>query len=168
MLATAMTALAAVAANLVLYGAWGWNGAIQLVTWLTRCNWPVTTGQCILILAGLLLVYALLCGALTSAVSMWTGSGVAALAVSAAVTAGNMVLTSYWHPDPASLVEQIMYARLPACFVNITSLLNYRITHLFGLQLNWLQSGVLLYLAVAAAFTALSWLGWRRSAVGKG
>ncbi len=168
MLATAMAALAAIAANLVLYGPWGWDGAVQLISWLDCCSWPVSLWQGILILVGLLIVYALLCGALTSAVSMWTGSGVAALAVAAAVTAGNMVLTSYWHPDPANFVEQLLYARLPACFVNITSLLNFRITHLLGLQLNWLQSGVLLYLAVAAVFTALCWLGWRRSAVGKG
>ncbi len=167
MLATAMAALAAVAANLGLYGPGGWGGAVQRITWLDCCSWPVSLWQSILILVGLLMVYALLCGALTSAVSMWTGSSVAALAASAAVTAGNMVLTSYWHPDPANLVEQILYARLPACFVNITSLLNYRITHLFGLQLNWLQSGVLLYLAVAAAFAALCWLGWRRSAAAK-
>lgn len=166
MLATAMAALTVIAANLVLYGTWGWDGAVQLVIWLMHCSWPVTAGQGILILVGLLLVYALLCGALISAVSMWSGSGVAALAVAVTVTAGNMVLTSYWHPDPASLVEQLLYARLPACFVNITSLLNYRMTHILGLQLNWLQSGVLLYLAVAAVFTALCWLGWRRNAVG--
>jgi len=167
MLATAMAALAAVAANLVLYGSWGWEGAVQLIIWLNCCSWPVSLWQSILILVGLLMVYALLCGALTSAVSMWTGSGVAALAMAAAVTAGNLVLTSYWHPDPTSIVEQLVYARLPACFVNITSLLNFRITHLLGLQLNWLESGVLLYLAVAAAFTVLCWLGWRRSTEGR-
>lgn len=168
MLATAMIALAAAAAGLALYGPWGWDGAIQLVIWLGCCSWPVSLWQSILILVGLLMVYALLCGALTSAVSMWTGSGVAALAASAAVTAGNLVLTSYWHPDPASFVEQLLYARLPACFVNITSLLNLRITHLLGLQFNWLQSGVLLYLAAAAAFTGLCWLGWRQYVSGRG
>lgn len=46
--------------------------------------------------------------------------------------------------------------------MHVSSLLNLCITHLLGLRLNWLQSGVLLYLAIAAVFTALCWLGWQR------
>lgn len=162
MLAVVMAAGAAVAASLALYGTWGWDGAIQLGLHTMTCCLPITMGQGILLLVGLLALYALVCGALVSAVSMWTGSGVAALAASVAVTAMCMVLSVYWHPS--GVLAQI-YDRLPFNFVGWLSLIRHDMTHLFGLRLDWLQSGTLLYLGIAAAFTALCWLGWRRQAV---
>ncbi len=162
MLSVVLAAGAAVAASLALYGAWGWDGAIQLGLRTMTCCLPITMGQGVLLLVGLLAVYALVCGALASAVSMWTGSGVAALAASAASAAMCMVLSVYWHP---SGVLARVYDRLPFNFVGWLSLIQHDMTHLFGLRLTWLQSGTLLYLGIAAAFTALCWLGWRRLAV---
>ena len=49
-------------------------------------------GQGILILLGLLLAYALVCGAVTALVSVWSGNGVAAMAASVGVMVGAMVL----------------------------------------------------------------------------
>lgn len=159
MLAVLMVAGAAIAASLALYGAWGWDGAIQLGLHTMTCCLPITMGQGVLLLVGLLALYALVCGALASMVSMWTGSGVAALAASTAVTAVCMVLSVYWHPAG---VLAIVYSRLPFNFVSYLSMIEHNMTHLFGLRLTWLQSGTLLYLGVAAAFTALCWLSWRR------
>ncbi len=161
MLAVAMVAGAAIAASLFLYGAWGWDGAIQLGIYTTTCCLPITMGQGVLILVGLLAVYALVCGALASAVSMWTGSGVAALAASTVATAMGIVLSVYWRPASGGLAR--IYSRLPFSFVNVLSLNEHDMTHLLGLRLTWLQSGALLYLAVAAALTVLCRLGWRRS-----
>lgn len=162
MLAVFMVAGAAVTASLALYGAWGWDGAIQLGLHTDTCCLPITMGQGVFLLVGLLALYALVCGALASAVSMWTGSGVAALAASTVAAAMCMVLSVYWHP---SGVLARVYDRLPFNFVGWLSLIRHDMTHLFGLRLAWLQSGTLLYLGIAAAFTVLCWLGWRRSAV---
>ena len=53
---------------------------------------------------------------------------------------------------------------LPANLVDERGLISLRVTKLLGMQLILLQSGLLLYLTIAAALTALCWLGWRRSA----
>ncbi len=37
--------------------------------------------------------------------------------------------------------------------------------YFFSLPLNLMQAGVLVYLAAAAALSAVCWLGWRRQAV---
>ncbi len=163
MLSVAIVAGVTIAASLVLYGAWGWDGAIQLGLHTMTCCLPITMGQGVLILVGLLALYALVCGALASAVSMWTGSGVAALAASTVTAAMCMVLSVYWHP--AGVLARV-YDRLPFNFVGYLSLIQHNMTRLFGLRLDWLQSGTLLYLGIAAAFIVLCWLGWRRSAQG--
>lgn len=114
-------------------------------------------GQGILILLGLLLAYALVCGAVTALVSVWSGSGVAAMAASVGVMVGAMVLDrtqeGWWEFMPANLVDE-------------RGLSSLQVTHLFGVQLNILQSGLLLYLLLALAMAGLCWLGWRRNAAG--
>ena len=37
--------------------------------------------------------------------------------------------------------------------------------YFFGLPLNMVQAGMLVYLAVSAALAAVCWLGWRQRAV---
>ncbi len=144
-------------ANLLFYGPYGYDGAIQLSPWLWGSSLPITMGQGILILLGLLLAYALVCGAATALASVWSGSGVAAMAVSVGVMIGATVLDrtqeGWWEFMPANLVDE-------------RGLVSLHITNLFGAQLNILQSGLALYLIVSAALAALCWLGWRRSARG--
>ena len=55
---------------------------------------------------------------------------------------------------------------MPANLVDERGLSSLQVTHLFGVQLNILQSGLLLYLLLALAMAGLCWLGWRRNAAG--
>ena len=142
-------------ANLLFYGPYGYDGAIQISPWLWHSSLPITMGQGILILLGLLLAYALVCGAATALASVWSGSGTAAMAVSVGVMVAAMTLDrtqpGWWEFMPANLVDE-------------RGLNSLQVTRLFGMQLNILQSGLLLYLLLALALAALCWLGWRRDA----
>lgn len=146
-------------ASLLLYGPYGYDGAIQLSPWLWGSSLPITMGQGILILLGLLLAYALVCGAATALASVWSGSGVAAMAVSVGIMIGATVLDrtqeGWWEFMPANLVDE-------------RGLNSLHLTDLFGVQLNILQSGFLLYLLVALVLAASCWSGWLRSASGNG
>lgn len=154
-LATLLVVGAGGLANLLLYGPYGYGGAIQLSPWLWGSSLPITMGQGILILLGLLLAYALVCGAATAMASVWSGSGVTAMAVSVGVMIGATVLDrtqeGWWEFMPANLVDE-------------RGLNSLQVTRLFGVQLNMLQSGLLLYLLLALVLTALCWLGWLRNA----
>lgn len=168
MLAAAMAVGAVIASSLIRYGTWGWGAAIQLCRYVLNCSFPITAWQGILILAGMILVYALLCGALISVVSMWSGSGVAALAVGAALVGGQMLLAqmqSVLSPVlTLPVVTEALYY-LPMGLVSAASLAPHPLKYFFGLPLNMVQAGMLVYLAVSAALAAVCWLGWRRRAV---
>ena len=165
-LAGAVSAVAAVLlvvgagglANLLFYGPYGYDGAIQISPWLWHSSLPITMGQGILILLGLLLAYALVCGAATALASIWSGSGTAAMAISVGVMIAAMTLdrtqTGWWEFMPANLVDE-------------RGLSSLQVTRLFGVQLNILQSGLLLYLLLAFVLAFLCRPGWRRSAAGK-
>ena len=64
MLAAAIAVGAVIGSSLIRYGTWGWGAAIQLCRYLLSCPYPITAWQGILILTGMILVYALLCGVL--------------------------------------------------------------------------------------------------------
>lgn len=149
---------AGAAANLLSYSSWGLDGAIQISPWLWGSSLPITMGHGILILLALLLAYALVCGAVTALVSVWSGSGLAAMAVST----GLMLLSLAMERNSPGWREY-----LPANLVDEQGLSSLQVTNLFGVQLNLLQSGFLLYLAIAVVLTALCWLGWRRCVAGR-
>ena len=171
-LAAAIGIGAVIAASLIRYGPWGWGAAIQLCQYVSSCSFPITARQGILVLTALLLVYALLCGAVISLVSMWSGSGVASLAVGAALVGGQLlVLQQMWILEmmvSAVPLLQDMLAYLPIALVNASVLTGKKLAHFFGLTLNYIQAGILVYLAVTVLLAALCWLGWRRSAAGRG
>lgn len=158
-LAVLAVAVAGAAANLLAYGPWGFDGAVQLNPWLWGCSLPITMGQGILILLALLLTYALVCGAATALASVWSGSGVTAMSVSVGVMLLSAVMDR---------TEPGWRAYLPANLVDERGLMSLQLANLFGVQLNLPQSGLLLYLALAAVLTALCWFGWRRNYSGKG
>ena len=157
--ATLVVVVAGGLANLLFYGPYGYDGAIQISPWLWHSSLPTTMGQGILILLGLLLAYALVCGAATALASVWSGSGTAAMAISVGVMIAAMTLDrtepGWWEFMPANLIDE-------------RGLNSLQVTRLFGIQLNILQSGLLLYLLLALALTILCWVGWRRSAAGRG
>lgn len=168
MLAAAIAVGAVIGSSLIRYGTWGWGAAIQLCPYMLSCSFPITAWQGILILAGMMLVYALLCGALISLVSLWSGSGVAALAVGAALVGGQMLLVQMQSILDAFLrlpfVTEALYY-LPMGLVSAAALTTPTLKYFFGLMLNMVQAGIIVYLAVAAALAAVCWLGWRRQAV---
>lgn len=167
-LAAAMAVGAVIGSSLIRYGTWGWGAAIQLCRYMLSCSFPITAWQGILILTGMILVYALLCGALISVVSLWSGSGVAALAVGAALVGGQMLLVRMMSALDAFLTLPVVTAALyylPMGLVNAAALNPQPLKYFFGLLLNPVQAGVLVYLAVSAVLSAVCWLGWRRRAV---
>ena len=54
---------------------------------------------------------------------------------------------------------------LPMGLVNAAALNVRSLKYFFGLPLNPIQAGMLVYLTVSAALAAVCWLGWRRRAV---
>jgi len=170
MLAAAIAIGAVIAASLIRYGPWGWGTAIQLCPYMVGCSYPITAWQGILVLAALVLVCALLFGVLISVVSMWSGSGVAALAVSAGFVGAQMLMfQQQWIISAvmALLPFPGILTYLPISLVNAGTLTNLTLTDFFGLRLNLIQAGILVYLAASAALAALCWLGWRRRAAGR-
>ena len=169
MLAAAIAVGAVVGSSLIRYGTWGWGAAIQLCRYMLSCSFPITTWQGILLLSALVLVYALLCGALISLVSLWSGSGVAALAVGAALVGGQMLIVRAGSAmAPLLNLLPFLYNALyylPIGLVSASALIEKRLVHFFGLLLSPLQAGIIVYLAIAAALGAVCWLGWRRQAV---
>lgn len=169
MLAVAMAVGAVISSSLIQYGTWGWGAAIQLCRYMLNCSFPITAWQGIFILTAMILVYALLCGALISVVSMWSGSGVTALAAGAALVGGQLLLPqmlSVLHDDfltPRFVTELLYY--LPMGLVNAAALNPQPLKYFFGLPLNPVQVELIAYLAVSAALATVCWLGWRRRAV---
>lgn len=155
-LAAALVAGSTIVTSLLLYGTDGLRAQIQILPWLRSSSLPITVGQAIAVLLALMLAYALVCGALAALVSMFTGSGVAALAVSAGAMLAAM---RQYQADWAEY--------LPTNLVDEHALVSLRLTDLFGLRLNFIQSGFLLYLLIAVVLFAMCWLGWRRSAAGR-
>lgn len=157
MAATLIVVSAGGLASLLFYGPYGYDGAIQISSWLWHSSLPITMGQGILILLGLLLAYALVCGAATALASVWSGSGTAAMAISVGVMIAAMTLDR---------TEPGWWAYMPGNLVDERGMNSLQITNLFGVQLNILQSGFLLYMALAVVLFVLCRLGWRRSAAG--
>ena len=168
-LAAAMAVGAVIGSSLIRYGTWGWGAAIQVCRYMLSCSFPITAWQGILIQTGMILVYALLCGALISVVSMWSGSGVAALAVGAALI-GIQLLIVQLGSAIAPLLDLLPFLYnalyyLPMGLVSASALIEKRLVHFFGLLLSPIQAGIIIYLALAAALAAVCWLGWRWKAV---
>ena len=150
LLAVAIISGVSIATNLLFYGYSSLSGAIQLLPWLYSSILPITIGQAALMLLVLLLTYGLLCGAITAMVSALSGSGVVSLAISI----GIMLLTMQQYD-----VSWVEY--LPANLVDQHTFMSLRLTNIFGIKLNFFQSGLLLYIALAFLLFVLCWLCWR-------
>lgn len=145
-------------ANLLFYRPYGYNGAIQISPWLWHSSLPITMGQGIPILLGLLLAYALVCGAATALTSVWSGSGTAVMAISVGLMIAAMTLDR---------TEPEWREFMPANLVDEWGLNNFQVTKLFGVQLKHTPVRPLAVPALGAALAALCWLGWRKGSAGK-
>lgn len=134
----------------------GFDAAIQL--WAMDSSLPLTVGQGALIMLGLLLLYALVSGGVTMALSALTKNSVAALVGPVLLMIGQARLRLS--------VQAADY--LPDQLFNGTSAFrSFRLVHLFGADLNVLQFASILYAVLTVALLALCWLGWRRWTAGE-
>ena len=137
----------------------GWDGfdaALQLGN--LSSSLPITVGQATLILLGLLFLYGLLCSGVTMLFSVFTQNTVVAL--SAPIL---LMLCQGWLRLDIQAVEY-----LPNQLFNSTAVFsNVNLVNFFGVYLNNLQFGFILYGGLAVMLIALCWLDWRRSAAGR-
>ena len=145
------------AAVILLTRGWaGFNTALQLDN-LTS-SLPLSIGQAVLIMTGLLLLYGLLCGVAAMLLSALTGSSVAALAGPVLFMVGQSWLR----------LDMQAAEYLPnQLFNTIPSLHNRNLVNLFGSYWNNLQFAFLLYGALTVVLAALCWPLWRRSSDGR-
>lgn len=138
---------------LLTQGCDGFDGALQLGN-LTS-SLPLSMGQAVLIMLGLLILYGLLSGGATMLLSALTRNTIAALAGPVMLMMGQA-----WLRLDIQAAEY-----LPNQLFNVLPMLrNTHLVELFGVYLNNLQFGYILYGGLAAALTALCRLGWLRSA----
>lgn len=138
----------------------GWNSsdaAIQ-IRYLDS-SLPITLGQALFMMFGLLLLYGVLCGSATMLVSVWTRNTVAALAVPVV-----FMIAQAWIQLPGLQAADYLPNQL---FNDGYTLCNVRLVGFFGVYLNNIEFAFLLYGIITVFLIALCWLGWRRNALGK-
>lgn len=135
----------------------GLDAAVQLRC--LRSSLPMTMGQAVALMWSLLLLYGLLCGGITLLISAWTRSSVAALTAPALLVLMQMMRI----PFPVWMGEYMPNQM----FDSMSTLSDVRLLRLFGVTLNKLQFGFLLYGLLTILLLSLCWLGWRRSAEGR-
>ena len=157
-LAATLLMIGADAAAALLTRGWdGFDAALQLGN--LDSSLPITMGQAVLILLSLLILYSLVCAGLTMLFSVFTQNTVAALSAPVLLT----ICQAWLRLD----IQAAEY--LPNQLFNaIPTLRNVNLVHFFGAYLNNLQFGFILYGGLAVMLIALCWLGWQRSALGKG
>lgn len=99
----------------------------------------------------LLLAYGLLCGGITALISVLSGSSVATLAFSV----GMLLLTMRQYSGAWA-------EYMPANLVDQRALMSLTLTNIFGMRLNFFQSGFLLYIALTVILLVVCWLCWRQ------
>lgn len=138
---------------LLTQGCDGFDGALQLGN-LTS-SLPLSMGQAVLIMLGLLILYGLLSGGATMLLSALTRNTIAALAGPVMLMMGQAWLRL--DIQAAEYLPNQLFNVLP-------TLRNRHLVELFGVYLNNLQFGYALYGVLATVLTALCWLCWRRGA----
>lgn len=136
----------------------GWNSfdaAIQII--YLDSSLPITLGQALFIMFGLLLLYGLLCGGVTMLVSVLTRNTIAALAAPIV-----FMIAQAWVKLPDLQAADYLPNQL---FNGGYALCNVRLAGFFGAFLNNIEFAFLLYGSITVLLTALCGLGWRRNAV---
>lgn len=145
-----------VAVILLTRGRDGFDAALQLGH--LSSSFPFTIGQTAFFMIGLLLLYGLLSGGITMLLSALTRNTIAALAGPVML----MIVQAWLRLD----VQAAEY--LPnQLFNTIPTLRNIHLVNFFGIYLNNLQFGFVIYGLLTGILAVLCWLGWRRSAVGR-
>ncbi len=135
----------------------GWNssGAAVQIKYLDS-SLPITMGQALFMMFGLLLLYGVLCGGATMLVSVLTRNTIAALAAPIV-----FMIAQMWIQLPGLQAADYLPNQL---FDDGYTLCNVRLVRLFGIYLNSIEFAFLLYGVITAFLIALCWPGWRRNA----
>lgn len=157
-LCAAMLVIGAVCATYAALKGWNsFDSAIQIK--YLDSSLPITLGQALFIMLGLLLLYGLLCGGVTMLMSILTRNTIAALAVPIV-----LMIAQTWIQLPGLQAADYLPNQL---FNGGYALCNVRLVDFFGVFLNNIEFAFLLYGVVAVLLLALCRLGWRRWAAGK-
>ena len=149
--AASVLIIGANAALLLTYGADGFDAALQPE--ILSSSLPITMGQAVCILYGLLLLYGILTGGIAMLISVLTGNTAAAMACPVLL----MIVQAWLRLD----VQAAEY--LPNQLFNANpALRNVHLVHFLGGTWNNLQFGFLLYGGLAAVLLLLCGPGWRR------
>ncbi len=136
------------------HGAEGFQAPLQL--WESASSLPLTVGRAVLLMMGLLVLYALACGALSMLLSVATKNTLAALLGPVLL----MILQARLGL-PGQAAEY-----LPNQLFNGTAVFrSFQLVSFPGTFLTVLQVAPVLYAVLGAGLLALCWLCWRRWAV---
>ena len=157
-LCAAILVIFAVSVTYAILDGWSSSGAAIQIRYLDS-SLPITLGQALFTMFGLLLLYGVLCGSATMLVSVWTRNTVAALAVPVV-----FMIAQAWIQLPGLQAADYLPNQL---FNNGYALCNVRLVGFFDVYLNNIEFAFLLYGIITVFLIALCWLGWRRNALGK-
>lgn len=143
------------AAYAVLNGWSSFDAAIQIK--YPDSSLPITLGQALFLMFGLLLLYGLLCGGVTMLVSVLTGSTIAALAAPIVL----LIVQAWVHLPGLQAADYLPNQLFNGGYV----FCNVRLAGFFGTFLNNIEFAFLLYGIITVLLIALCGLGWRRNAV---
>jgi len=134
----------------------GFDAALQL--WNPTSSLPITMGQAVLIMVGLLLLYGLLSGGVTMLISALTQNTIAAMAGPILLMIGQA-----WLKLEVQATEYLPNQ----LFNTLPGFRNFHLVNCFGIYLNNLQFCFIAYGTITVILMVLCWLGWRWSAAGR-
>ena len=148
--------IGAVSATYAVLDGWSSSDVAIQIRYLDS-SLPITLGQALFMMFGLLLLYGALCGGVTMLVSVLTRNTIAALAVPIV-----FLIAQAWIHLPGLQAADYLPNQL---FNDGYVLCNVRLVGFFGGYLNNIEFAFLLYGIITALLLALCWLGWRRNSV---
>lgn len=158
-LCASILAIGAVSAAYAIRDGWNSSDAAIQIRYLDS-SLPITLGQALSRMFGLLLLYGMLCGGMTMLVSVLTRNTIAALALPIV-----LMIAQAWIRLPGLQAADYLPNQL---FNDGYVLCNVRLVGFFGVYLDNIEFAFLLYGSITVLLMALCWLGWRRNALGKG
>lgn len=128
-----------------LYGAEGFSAAFQLIH--VECSYPITAGQAILIIYGILIVASVLIGTCVMVLSELLRSNIATLAIAAGLLIFSMIFSV---PSQYRILSQI-WAWLPGTFLTPWNIFDVRLLPVAGNYFTAWQAVPVIYLIAMVA-----------------
>lgn len=131
-----------------VYGAEGFGSAFQLI--YSRCSYPLTTGQALLISYGMIIIVSIAAGVFVMTISELLRGSIAALSISTGILILSMLLNI---PEQYRVLSQI-WSWLPGSFLSPWNIFDIRLISVFGQHFTAWQAVPVLYL-ISGAVIAL-------------